>query len=153
MTAKTSRGASGETTASMSATPLGLLADLPRQQMALITQSASALLRASESVRKVQQQAAHRASAQHQEVAERLREPCDFNELMAIQTELLRFNLQEAAQYWQQIATAAFKAQADLVGTAGQALEAGGGEPTLDSLQKAFEASLNGSASSTNPAH
>jgi phasin protein len=153
MTTKTSRGTSGETTASVSATPLGLLADLPRQQMALITQSASALLRASESVRKVQQQAAHRASAQHQEIAERLRAPCDFSELMAIQTELLRFNVQEAAQYWQQIATAAFKAQADLVGTAGQALEASGDEPTLDSLQRAFEASLNGSASTAGPSH
>src|SRR4051794_30556769 len=153
MTARTSRAGAGETTNSTSLAPLGFLADLPRQQMALITQSASALLRASESVRKVQQQAAHRASAQHQEVAERLRAPCDFGELMAIQTDLLRFNVQEAAQYWQQIATAAFKAQADLVGTAGQALEAGGEEPTLDSLQRAFEASLNGSASTAGPSH
>jgi hypothetical protein len=72
---------------------------------------------------------------------------------MAIQTELLRFNVQEAAQYWQQIATAAFKAQADLVGTAGQALEASGDEPTLDSLQRAFEASLNGSASTAGASH
>jgi len=154
MTAKTSRTTANETTASASLAPLGLLADLPRQQLALMTQSASALMRASESVRKVQQQAAHRASAQHQEVAERLRGPCDFNELMAIQTELLRFNLQEATQYWQQIATAALKAQADLVGTAGQALGDGSGaEPTLDSLQKAFEASLNGSASAASAAH
>jgi Phasin protein len=153
MTAKTSRSASSEATTPASTPPLGLLADLPRQQMALITQSASALMRASESVRKVQQQAAHRASAQHQQVAERLRGPCDFNELMAIQSELLRFNMQEAAQYWQQIATAAFRAQADLVGTAGQALEAGAGEPTLDSLQKAFEASLNSSASSASSTH
>ena len=152
MTAKTSRSTTGETIASASLAPLGVLSDLPRQQMALMTQSASALLRASESVRKVQQQAAHRASAQHQEVAERLREPCDFNELMAIQTELLRFNLQEAAQYWQQITTAAMKAQADLVGSAGQVLDAGG-EPTLDSLQKAFEASLNGAGAATTAAH
>jgi hypothetical protein len=152
MTAKTSRSTAGETTAAtVSTAPLNLLADLPRQQMALMTQSASAWLRASENVRKVQQQAAHRASAQHQEVAERLREPCDFNELMAIQAELLRFNMQEAAQYWQQITTAALKAQADLVGSAGQALDPGG-EPTLDSLQRVFEASLNGSASGS-PAH
>lgn len=153
MTVKTSRGSTGETTPAASLAPLGLFADLPRQQMALITQSASALLRVSESVRKVQQQAAHRASAQHQELAERLRGPCDFNELMAIQGELLRFNLQEAAQYWQQIFTAGFKAQADLVGTAGQALDSAAGEPTLDSLQKAFEASLNGAAGATAGPH
>ena len=153
MTAKTSRSTSGETTTSAAMAPLGVLADLPRQQMAFITQSASALMRASESVRKVQQEAARRASAQHQEVAERLRAPCDLNELMALQTELLRFNLQEAAQYWQQIATAAFRAQADLVGTAGRALDTGGGEPTLDSLQRAFEASLSGGAGGASAAH
>jgi len=153
MTAKTSRNSGSETTASASLAPLGLLTDLPRQQLALMAQSASALMRASESVRKVQQQAAQRATVQHQEVAERLRQPCDFNELMAIQSELLRFNFQEAAQYWQQIATAAMKAQADLVGTAGQVLEAGGGEPTLDSLQKAFEASLNGSGVAASAGH
>lgn len=152
MTARTSRNATGEGTASASLSPLSLLADLPRQQMALMTRSACAWLRASEAVRTVQQQTAHRASAQHQEVAERLRAPCDFNELMALQAEMLRFNLQEATQYWQQIATAALKAQADLVGSAGQALDTGS-EPTLDSLQRAFEASLNGSAASGNAAH
>jgi hypothetical protein len=152
MTAKTSRSSSSTETADPSLTPLGLFADLPRQQMALITQSASALLRASESVRKVQQQTAHRASAQHQEIAERLRAPCDFNELVSIQGELLRFNIQEATQYWQQIVTATLKAQADLVGTAGQALDPGG-EPTLDSLQRVFEASLNGAAATGTAAH
>jgi len=152
MTAKTSRSTSTESPETASLTPLGLLADLPRQQMALMTQSACALMRASESVRKVQQQTAHRASAQHQEIAERLRAPCDFNELMTIQGELLRFNIQEATQYWQQIVTATLKAQADLVGTAGQALDPGG-EPTLDSLQRVFEASLNGSAAAGSAAH
>jgi hypothetical protein len=152
MTAKTSRGAGGETAGTASFTQLGLLADLPRQQLALMTQSASALLRASESVRKVQQQAAHRASAQHQEMAQRLSAPCDFQELMAIQGELLRFNLQEAAQYWQQIAAAALKAQTELMGSAGQALDPGG-EPTLDSLQRVFEASLDGSAGTRGAAH
>jgi hypothetical protein len=153
MTAKTSRSSSStESSDAASFTSLGLLADLPRQQMALMTQSATALLRASESVRKVQQQTAHRATAQHQEIAERLRAPCDFNELLTIQSELLRFNIQEATQYWQQIVTAALKAQADLVGTAGQALDPGG-EPTLDSLQRVFEASLNGSAASGTAAH
>ena len=152
MTAKTSRGATSETATAASFAPLAVFSDLPRQQMALMTQSASAMLRASESVRKVQQQAAHRASLQHQEMAERLRAPCDFSELMAIQAELLRFNLQEAAQYWQQITTAALKAQADLVGSAGQALAAEG-EPTLDTLQRVFEASLNGTAAGSGAAH
>jgi hypothetical protein len=151
MMAKT-RNASTDEAASAVLAPLNFLADLPRKQMALMTQSASALLRASETVRKVQQQAAHRASTQHQEAAERLRSPCDFSELLAIQSELMRFNLHEAAQYWQQIAGATLKAQLELAGTAGEALDTGS-EPTLDSLQRAFSASLDGSAPQTATAH
>jgi hypothetical protein len=153
MTAKTSRTAATEDAANATLAPLNFLADLPRQQLALMTQSATALLRASESMRKVQQQAAHRASAQHEQAAERLRAPCDFNELMTIQSELLRFNLQEAVQYWQQIASAALKIPVELAGSASQILETAGSDPTLDSLQKAFEASLNGAATGMGTAH
>jgi Phasin protein. len=152
MTAKTSRNAGTDNAAGAVLAPLNFLADLPRQQMALLTRSAVALLRASETVRKVQQQAAHRASTQHQEAAERLRAPCDFNELLTVQAELLRFNMQEAAQYWQQMAGAALKVQMDLVGSAGEVLEAGS-EPTLDSLQKAFAASLDGGTTQATTAH
>jgi hypothetical protein len=153
MTAKTARTSSTEeTTVSATLAPLNLLADLPRQQMALITQSTSALLRASESMRKVQQQAAHRAFTQHEQASERLRAPCDFNELMTIQSELLRFNMQEAAQYWQQIASAALRIPVELAGSASQVM-ASGSEPTLESLQKAFEASLNGAANGATAPH
>ena len=151
MTSKNSRASADAETSAALPTP-NVLADLPRQQMALLAQSASALLRASEAMRKVQQQAAQRATAQHEQAAQRLRAPCDFNELLAIHGELLRFNWQEATQYWQQMAGAALKVQADLVGSTGQALDSGG-EPTLDALQKAFEASLNGSATGAGAPH
>lgn len=125
--------------------PLNMLADLPRRQMALMTQSASAMLRGSDSLRKIQQAAAQRALAQQEQVAERLRAPVDFNELLTIQAELLRFNLQEAAQYWQQLTTTALKVQAEMISNAGAGVDTGA-EPTLDSLQRAFEASLNDTA-------
>lgn len=125
--------------------PLTLLADLPRRQMALATQSASALLRGSEALRKIQQQAAHRASVHHEEAVERLREPCDFNDLLSIQADLLRFNLQEMTQYWQQVASAALKVQVDMVGTAGHAAD-NGPDPALDLLQRAFAESLDSGA-------
>lgn len=152
MTAKTSRTSTTEETTSDTLAPLNFLADLPRQQMALVTKSATAWLRASESVRKVQQQAAHRASAQHEQAAERLRVPCDFTELMTIQSELLRFHMQEAAQYWQQITSAALKIPVEIAGSASQVL-ASNSEPTLESLQKAFEASLNGAANGATAPH
>ena len=127
-------------------TPMNYLADLPRKQLALMTQSASALFRGSEAMRKIQQQAAHRAALHQDEVTERLHAPCDFSELLAIQGELLRFNLQEAAQYWQQLTDAALKVQADVVSRVAEDAQA---EPTLDSLQRAFQASLSAGTGST----
>lgn len=148
MASKNSRSGTSDDAGNTLFAPLSALSDLPRRQMALMTQSTSAVLRSSEALRKIQQQSAQRALAHHDEAAERLRSPVDFNELMAIQADLLRFNLQEAAQYWQQLTTTALKLQADMVSSAGEVLDAGG-EPTLDSLQRAFEASLNGAAAST----
>jgi hypothetical protein len=152
MTARTSRNVGSDEIAGAFLAPLNFVADLPRKQLALMTQSAAALSRASETIRKVQQQAAHRASTQHQEAAERLRSPCDFSELLAIQSELMRFNMQEAAQYWQQMASAVLKIPMDLAGTAGESLESGP-EPTLESLQKAFAASMAGGAPETATTH
>jgi hypothetical protein len=148
MTAKTQRAASTRTTESTTS-PFNLLADLPRRQLALATQSATALFRGSEALRKIQQQAAHRATLQHQEAIERLKGECGFNDLLAIQADLLRFNMQEAAQYWQQLATAGLQVQADMVSGASQVALDSAAEPTLDSLQRAFEASLNGSGTAS----
>lgn len=144
MTSRNSRATATDDSGALPA-PLALLADLPRRQMALATQSASALFRGSEALRKIQQQAAHRASVHHEEAVERLREPCDFNDLLSIQADLLRFNLQEMTQYWQQVASAALKVQVDMVGTAGEAAD-NGPDPTLDLLQRAFAESLNSGA-------
>jgi hypothetical protein len=123
----------------------GLFADLPRRQLALMTHSATALFRGSEDMRRIQQQTAQRATEHHEEAAERLRGQCDFNDLLAIQADLVRFDVQEAMRYWQQLANAAFKLQADMVTSAGEAVLEGASEPSLDSLQRAFEATLNSS--------
>ena len=130
--------------------PMNYLVDLPRKQLALMTQSASALFRGSEAMRKIQQQAAHRAAAHQDEVRERLRAPCDLSELMTIQGELVRFNLQEAAQYWQQLTDAALKVQADVVSRVAEDAQ---DEPTLDSLQRAFQASLASVGTGSTAAH
>jgi len=147
MASKNSRAVASDEPANAVLAPLNILADLPRKQMALMTRSATAVLRGSEALRNIQQQAAHRALTHNEEAAERLRGRVDFNELLAIQAEMLRFNMQETAQFWQQLTTAALKVQADMVSSAGEALETG--EPTLDSLQRAFAASLNGETAAT----
>lgn len=135
---------SAEDTQAAAWSPLNILADLPRKQLELMARSATVAYQGSETLRKVQQQAAHRASVHHEEVAQKLRGPCDLSDVWAIQADLLRFNVQEAAHYWQQLASAALKIQVDLVGSAGEALDSGT-EPSLEALQQAFAASLDGS--------
>jgi hypothetical protein len=147
MSSRNSRATAGDDPQAAAWTPFNILADLPRRQLELMTRSATAVYRGSEALRKIQQQSAHRASVHHEEAAEKLRGQHDFGEVMAIQADLLRFNLQEAADYWQQLASAALKTQVDLVGSAGQALDTGS-EPSLESLQQAFAASLDGSTES-----
>jgi hypothetical protein len=130
-------------------TPYTLMADLPRRQLALLTQAASAMFRGSEAMRNIQQQAAQRASEHHEEAAERLRSDCDLAELMSIQADLVRFNMQEAMQYWQQLAGAGMRMQAEIASSTQEAMLNGGAEPTLDTLQRAFEATLNGTPAGT----
>lgn len=148
MNPRNSRSTSVDDAQAAAWTPLNILADLPRKQLELMTRSATAVFRGSEALRKFQQQAAHRASVHHEEATEKLRGPCDLSEVWAIQADLLRFNMQEAAHYWQQLASTALKVQVDLVGSAGEALDTGS-EPSLKALQQSFAASLDGSTEAT----
>jgi len=106
--------------ASADPTQWNLLADLGRQQLALATESACAMFRGSEAMRKIQQQAAQQASEHHQAVAQKLRGPCEPTDLLAIQSDLLRFNLQGAALYWQQLGVATLKTQVEMMSCASQ---------------------------------
>ncbi|AMO24948.1 phasin family protein [Ramlibacter tataouinensis] len=144
MTAKASRADSARLMTEMPFTTFSFFTEMPRRQLALMAQSASALFRGSQEVRQIQQDAAQRASEHYEEAMHRLRGDCDYNDLLAVQAELIRFNMQEASQYWQQLATAGMKLQAEMVSSARDvALE--GGDPTLESLQRVFAATLNGS--------
>jgi hypothetical protein len=112
MSTRTQRSEFSDNQADPGLGAFNLLADLPRRQLALVTQSTSALL--------------------------------------SMHAELLRFGLQ-AAQYWQQLATAGMNMHAELVKSAGQAALESAPEPTLDSLQRAFEATLDANGSASNP--
>ena len=92
-----------------------MLADLSRQQLALATDFACAIFQGSEAIRNIQQKVAHEALERHQSASQKLRdsrEPADF---LAVQTELMRFDMDGAARYWLQLANANFKMQAELV--------------------------------------
>jgi len=150
MTAKASRVTAARPMTEIPYSPFNLLTDLPRRQLALMAQSATALFRGSQELRRIQQETAQRASEHYEEAVARLRD-CDYSELMALQAEMFRFNVQEATQYWQQLSTASMKMQAEMVSTAREVAIESGTEPTLDSLQRVFAATLNGSGSAAAP--
>lgn len=140
MSAKTPRTAVSPKTGSIDA-PQNFLADLGRQQLAAATDAACAMFRGSEAMRAIQQQAAHEASLRHQAAAQKLHGSCAPADLLAIQSELLRFDLQGATQYWQQITTAALQSQIEMMASASQLLtngQNGGWKSALENFQAAM---------------
>lgn len=145
MSTKTTRSASlGEAVAASA--PWSVLGDLGRQRFALATESVRAIFRGSEAMREVLPQAAHHSSVRHEAAAGKLRGSCAPADLLAIQSDLLRFDMQETVQYWQTMGETAVKAQLEMVGCASQMFNAGSGDGlklALDAWQTAV-AALNG---------
>lgn len=93
-------------------------ADLGRQQLTVATESACAMFRGFEAMRRIQEEAAQQASERYEAAVERMREPCEPSDLLAIQTDLLRFDVQGATRYWQQLAAAVLEMQTEMLGRA-----------------------------------
>jgi phasin family protein len=89
--------------------------ELGRQQMAAATLSTSALCRGSEALRKVQQEIAHDASLRHEQAAKKLSGPCQPTDMVELQTELVRSNIQSVSQYWQQLIEVALQTQREMM--------------------------------------
>lgn len=89
--------------------------DMSRQQMTLVVDSACAVFRGVELMRKVQEKAAHQALQHYSRAADKLREASGPAQLMQIQAELMRFGLEGATQYWQQLGAAAADMQRELL--------------------------------------
>lgn len=140
MSAKTSRNAAPRKPKDTGngAIPGNFLADLGRQQLAATTDAACAMFRGSEAMRAIQQQVAHEASLRHQAAAQKLHGSCAPADLLAIQSDLLRFDLQGATQYWQQLATAALQSQIEMMASASHLLtdeQNGGWKSALENFQ------------------
>lgn len=89
--------------------------DVPRQQMSLATESACAMFRGFESMRKIQEHAAHEALQHYSDAADKLRQAGEPAQWVAIQADLLRFDFEGATQYWQQLGAAAMDMQRELM--------------------------------------
>ena len=102
---------------------LAALNDLPRQQLAVCTEACCAMFRGFEAVRRVQQKTAHQALAHHQAIAEKLKESCHPMDVAAMQADMVLFDMQGATLYWQQLASAIFEMQRELLGSAASAAQ------------------------------
>lgn len=93
--------------------------DLGRQQFAAATEGTSALLRGLAAMRRIQEQTVRQASEQRTAMAEKLRQ-CSAVEVLAVQAQLLRQDMEVATIYWQQLAAAAMEMNSELCACAGQ---------------------------------
>jgi hypothetical protein len=64
--------------------------------------------------------------------------------LLAMHADAVRFGVQQSAHFWGELANATLKWQADLLSRASEDIIEQTAEPTLESLQRVFEASLTG---------
>jgi aspartate aminotransferase-like enzyme len=129
--------------------PLNMISDVTRQQLRLMTEAATAVLGSSEALGEIQQQAVHQASVRHQAAAETLRGDVEPMDVLALQSDLLRQDMQDAAQYWAQLASTAMKSQLDMMGRMTEMFQTGsqGGLTTaMDAWRTAVAASTNGAA-------
>lgn len=113
-----------DSTANMLA-PLNMLSDVTRQQLTMMTEAACAVLGSSEALGKIQQEAAHQASLRHSAAAESLRGEVEPMNILSIQSDLVRQDMQEAAQYWAEFASAVMRTQLDMMGRMTHALNSG----------------------------
>lgn len=147
--------ASASDSAAQVLAPLNMLSDATRQQLSLMTEAACAVLGGSEALGKIQQQAVHQASIRHQAAAEALRGEVEPADVLSLQSDLLRQDIQEAAQYWAQLASAAMKTQLDMIGRMTDMFNTGpqGGFTTaIDAWRTAVAASTNGAVAATKAA-
>lgn len=89
--------------------------DFARQQVVVATESASTMVRGFESMRRIQQQTAQEAAARHATAGLKLRSHCTPLELVAVQGELLRSDVEAATRCWQQLAGVAMETTTELL--------------------------------------
>lgn len=131
------------------AAPQDMLADAGRQQMAVAADAAAVLFRGSEEIRGIQQQAANHARERHELAARKLHGNCSPADVLSVQAELVTFDMQGAAAYWQQVASVLMRTQVDMLACTTHLMDgqAGNGfKPALD----AWQATLDNAAGAAN---
>jgi len=129
-----------------------MLADASRHQMAFAANTAAILFRGSEEIRYIQQQAAQQATERHATLARKLSENCTPAELLSLQADLLNFDLQGSAKYWQAIAAAMLKTEVELMACVTHIADTSPGEtfkPALEAWKTTLINAVNGQGIAT----
>lgn len=84
-------------------------------QLAQIAETSAMLYSATEAIQQINQQLTQRAALRQQQMAERLRQASSPGEMMALGSGMFSSTLQEATQYWQDVAAAALKMNTSLM--------------------------------------
>lgn len=91
-------------------------AHVGKRQMEYAMESACALFKGVEAMGEIQLQTAHATRTEHEHAEQKLHAAHDASEIAAVQNDLLRFDTQGAARYWQELVEVMFKTQAEMIG-------------------------------------
>ena len=137
MPTKSSRHASASASDNGMLAPLNMISGVTRQQLSLMAEAACAVLGSSEALGKIQQHAVHQASIRHRAAAAALRGEVEPAEVLSLESELLRQDMQETAQYWAQLTSATIKGQLDMMGRMADALNSQSFSSAMDAWRSA----------------
>lgn len=91
------------------------IADLQRQQLAWLTECASAMFRGVGSIRKTQLEAAHQASTHHASTAHQLRMAQPPSEWLELLSAPMNVDMESCEKYWSQLAAASMQTQTEII--------------------------------------
>ena len=111
MASKTPKTRAASAAAAVSSTP-DVALSLSQDQMQALIGLTDVLFKGAEEMRRCQMEAAHQAREHHEHTQARVAKARTPAELIELQTELLRFDLESSSRYWQQLAAICVATQA-----------------------------------------
>lgn len=96
----------------------GMTNDLGGQQFAIAAEGAAVLLHGMEEMHRIQHLAAEQATRRHAAAAARMRATPAAADLLAVQSELLRADFEEATRCWEQLVDEALEIHSELLACA-----------------------------------
>lgn len=97
-------------------------ADFSRQQVNVVAESGSTLLRGMDAMRKIQEQAVQQVMRRHAEAASKLGATPQPGDVLALQAQLLQQDMADTIRCWQELVGEAIEIQTELLGCSARLL-------------------------------